>query len=218
MDIVFTVETTNGKTWKATCKDPELEVEGTDIVSVSKSMATMIEKWFATTFDTNKMVIVEVPVIKAKIKASVVVRSEKPLDDFADATQEIPVIPIAVKECEICGMEVTTDEDDPHPICDSCKYEKKVGQGKKPKATGPCMYLSDGKGVLPVGACEAFSNEPGDTPGLRADGEGVCKGDFEKCTYYKSMGTKQTTSPPPSPLAEDDDEIPVDEMFPEDDD
>jgi len=53
MQVDFTVESTNGKVWKAVCSDPALEVEGPDIISVSKNMAGMIEAWFAKTFDTS---------------------------------------------------------------------------------------------------------------------------------------------------------------------
>ena len=72
MDVTFTVESTNGKVWKAVCSDPALEVEGPDIISVSKNMAGMIEAWFAKTFDTSKQVIVEVPAIKGTIRIYII--------------------------------------------------------------------------------------------------------------------------------------------------
>lgn len=92
MQVDFTVESTNGKVWKAVCSDPALEVEGPDIISVSKNMAGMIEDWFAKTFDTSKRVIVEVPAIKAKVKATITVRSEKPLTEYGE-TEVIPQSP-----------------------------------------------------------------------------------------------------------------------------
>ena len=177
MDIVFTIETTNGKVWKATCSDPSLEVEGPDAISVSRSMTGMIESWFITTFNTTKKVIVEVPIIKAKVKASVSIRSETPLDKFE------PDVKVESR-----------------PIT---KVEKKVD--------GPCMYISDGKGVLPVGQCEAQSMEPSDTPGIQTDAEGCCSGNYESCAYYKSGGSHMVKFEEPEPdpdesLIEDDDE------------
>ena len=160
MDITFTVESTNGKVWKAVCSDPALEVEGPDIISVSKNMAGMIEDWFAKTFDTSRRVIVEVPAIKAKVKATITVRSEKPLTEYGE-TEAIPQSP------------------------------------PEPKVCGPCMYLSDGKGVLAVGQCEAASDDPADTPGIQIDNEGACKGNYELCAFYKSMGRLQKALPEP---------------------
>ena len=175
MDIVFTVESTNGKLWKAVCSDPSLEVEGPDIISVSKSMSKMIEDWFIKTFNTTRQVIVEVPVIKARIKASVNVRLETPLTEFEPVKQVEP----------------------------KTKTE--------PMVYGPCMYISDGKGVLPVGQCEAQSMEPSDTPGIQTDPEGCCSGNYESCAYYKSSGSRMVKSVEPEPdpdetLIEDDDE------------
>ena len=160
MEVTFTVESTNGKVWKAVCSDPALEVEGPDIISVSKNMARMIEDWFAKTFDTSRRVIVEVPAIKAKVKATITVRSEKPLTEYGE-TEVIPQSP-------------------PEPVVD-----------------GPCMYLSDGKGVLAVGQCEAASDDPADTPGIQIDNEGACKGNYELCAFYKSMGRLQKALPEP---------------------
>ena len=167
MEVTFTVESTNGKVWKAVCSDPALEVEGPDIISVSKNMAGMIEDWFAKTFDTSRRVIVEVPAIKAKVKATITVRSEKPLTEYGE-TEVIPQSP-------------------PEPVVD-----------------GPCMYLSDGKGVLAVGMCEAASDDPADTPGIQVDNEGACKGKYELCAFYKPMGGLQKALP--EPVEEDDDE------------
>lgn len=147
MEIAYVVETTNGTMWKATCSDPHLEAEGPDILSVSKSMAEKIESWIVNTFGTPKKVVVEVPKIKAKIKANIVVRPETPLTEYTP----------------------------PEPI----RLENKV--------YGPCAYLSDGKGVLPVGECEARSMDPADTPGIRVDADGLCMAEFEKCTYYKPL-------------------------------
>ena len=167
MEVTFTVESTNGKVWKAVCSDPALEVEGPDIISVSKNMAGMIEDWFAKTFDTSRRVIVEVPAIKAKVKATITVRSEKPLTEYGE-TEVIPQSP-------------------PEPVVD-----------------GPCMYLSDGKGVLAVGMCEAASDDPADTPGIQVDADGTCKGKYELCAFYKPMGGLQKALP--EPVEEDDDE------------
>ena len=160
MQVDFTVESTNGKVWKAVCSDPALEVEGPDIISVSKNMAGMIEDWFAKTFDTSKQVIVEVPAIKAKVKATITVRSEKPLTEYGE-TEVIPQSP-------------------PEPVVD-----------------GPCMYLSDGKGVLAVGMCEAASDDPADTPGIQIDNEGACKGKYELCAFYKPLRGMQKALPEP---------------------
>jgi len=160
MQVDFTVESTNGKVWKAVCSDPALEVEGPDIISVSKNMAGMIEDWFAKTFDTSKRVIVEVPAIKAKVKATITVRSEKPLTDYGE-TEVISQSP-------------------PEPVVD-----------------GPCMYLSDGKGVLAVGMCEAASDDPADTPGIQIDNEGACKGKYELCAFYKPLRGMQKALPEP---------------------
>ena len=160
MDVTFTVKSTNGKVWKAVCSDPALEVEGPDIISVSKSMAGMIEDWFAKTFDTTRRVIVEVPAIKAKVKATITVRSEKPLTEYGE-TEVIPQSP-------------------PEPVVD-----------------GPCMYLSDGKGVLAVGQCEAASDDPADTPGIQIDNEGACKGKYELCAFYKPLRGMQKALPEP---------------------
>lgn len=160
MQVDFTVESTNGKVWKAVCSDPALEVEGPDIISVSKNMAGMIEDWFAKTFDTSKRVIVEVPAIKAKVKATITVRSEKPLTEYGE-TEVIPQSP-------------------PEPVVD-----------------GPCMYLSDGKGVLAVGMCEAASDDPADTPGIQIDNEGACKGKYELCAFYKPLRGMQKALPEP---------------------
>ena len=171
MDVTFTVESTNGKVWKAVCSDPALEVEGPDIISVSKSMAGMIEDWFAKTFDTSRRVIVEVPAIKAKVKATITVRSEKPLTEYGE-TEAIPQSP-------------------PEPVVD-----------------GPCMYLSDGKGVLAVGMCEAASDDPADTPGIQIDNEGACKGKYELCAFYKPLRGMQKALLEPM---EDDDEEDVTE-------
>ena len=171
MEVTFTVESTNGKVWKAVCSDPALEVEGPDIISVSKNMAGMIEDWFAKTFDTSKRVIVEVPAIKAKVKATITVRSEKPLTEYGE-TEAIPQSP-------------------PEPVVD-----------------GPCMYLSDGKGVLAVGMCEAASDDPADTPGIQIDNEGACKGKYELCAFYKPLRGMQKALPEPM---EDDDEEDVTE-------
>ena len=162
MEVTFTVESTNGKVWKAVCSDPALEVEGPDIISVSKNMAGMIEDWFAKTFDTSKRVIVEVPAIKAKVKATITVRSEKPLTDYGE-TEVIPQSP-------------------PEPVVD-----------------GPCMYLSDGKGVLAVGMCEAASDDPADTPGIQIDNEGACKGNYKLCAFYKPLRGMQKLIPEPTP-------------------
>ena len=167
MEVTFTVESTNGKVWKAMCSDPALEVEGPDIISVSKNMAGMIEDWFAKTFDTSRRVIVEVPAIKAKVKATITVRSEKPLTEYGE-TEVIPQSP------------------------------------PEPKVCGPCMYLSDGKGVLAVGQCEAASDDPADTPGIQVDADGTCKGKYELCAFYKPMGGLQKALP--EPVEEDDDE------------
>ena len=167
MEVTFTVESTNGKVWKAVCSDPALEVEGLDIISVSKNMAGMIEDWFAKTFDTSRRVIVEVPAIKAKVKATITVRSEKPLTEYG----ETEVIPQSPPEQKVCG---------------------------------PCMYLSDGKGVLAVGQCEAASDDPADTPGIQVDADGTCKGKYELCAFYKPMGGLQKALP--EPVEEDDDE------------
>lgn len=160
MEVTFTVESTNGKVWKAVCSDPALEVEGPDIISVSKNMAGMIEDWFAKTFDTSKRVIVEVPAIKAKVKATITVRSEKPLTEYGET-------------------EVTL-QSPPEPVVD-----------------GPCMYLSDGKGVLAVGMCEAASDDPADTPGIQIDNEGACKGKYELCAFYKPLRGMQKALPEP---------------------
>ena len=160
MEVTFTVESTNGKVWKAVCSDPALEVEGPDIISVSKNMAGMIEDWFAKTFDTTRRVIVEVPAIKAKVKATITVRSEKPLTEYGE-TEVIPQSP-------------------PEPVVD-----------------GPCMYLSDGKGVLAVGMCEAASDDPADTPGIQIDNEGACKGKYELCAFYKPLRGMQKALPEP---------------------
>ena len=162
MEVTFTVESTNGKVWKAVCSDPALEVEGPDIISVSKNMAGMIEDWFAKTFDTSKRVIVEVPAIKAKVKATITVRSEKPLTEYGE-TEVIPQSP-------------------PEPVVD-----------------GPCMYLSDGKGVLAVGMCEAASDDPADTPGIQIDNEGACKGNYKLCAFYKPLRGMQKLIPEPTP-------------------
>ena len=167
MEVTFTVESTNGKVWKAVCSDPALEVEGPAIISVSKSMAGMIEDWFAKTFDTSKRVIVEVPAIKAKVKATITVRSEKPLTEYGE-TEAIPQSP-------------------PEPVVD-----------------GPCMYLSDGKGVLAVGMCEAASDDPADTPGIQIDNEGACKGKYELCAFYKPLRGMQKALP--EPMEEDEEE------------
>jgi hypothetical protein len=59
------------------------------------------------------------------------------------------------------------------------------------------MYLSDGKGVLAVGQCEAASDDPADTPGIQIDNEGACKGNYELCAFYKSMGRLQKALPEP---------------------
>lgn len=158
MQVDFTVESTNGKVWKAVCSDPALEVEGPDIISVSKNMAGMIEAWFAKTFDTSKRVIVDVPAIKAKVKATITVRSEKPLTEYGE-TEVIPQSPL-------------------EPVVD-----------------GPCMYLSDGKGVLAVGMCEAASDDPADTPGIQIDNEGACKGKYELCAFYKPLRGMQKALP-----------------------
>ena len=160
MQVDFTVESTNGKVWKAVCSDPALEVEGPDIISVSKNMAGMIEDWFAKTFDTSKRVIVEVPAIKAKVKATITVRSEKPLTDYGEAE--------------------VISQSPPEPVVD-----------------GPCMYLSDGKGVLAVGMCEAASDDPADTPGIQIDNEGACKGKYELCAFYKPLRGMQKALPEP---------------------
>lgn len=167
MDVTFTVESTNSKVWKAVCSDPALEVEGPDIISVSKSMAGMIEDWFAKTFDTSRRVIVKVPAIKAKVKATITVRSEKPLTEYGE-TEVIPQSP-------------------PEPVVD-----------------GPCMYLSDGKGVLAVGMCEAASDDPADTPGIQIDNEGACKGKYELCAFYKPLRGMQKALP--EPMEEDEEE------------
>ena len=160
MQVDFTVESTNGKVWKAVCSDPALEVEGPDIISVSKNMAGMIEAWFAKTFDTSKQVIVEVPAIKAKVKATITVRSEKPLTEYGEIE--------------------ATPQSPPEPVVD-----------------GPCMYLSDGKGVLAVGMCEAASDDPADTPGIQIDNEGACKGKYELCAFYKPLRGMQKALPEP---------------------
>ena len=167
MEVTFTIESTNGKVWKAVCSDPALEIEGPDIISVSKNMAGMIEDWFAKTFDTSRRVIVEVPAIKAKVKATITVRSEKPLTEYGE-TEATPQSP------------------------------------PEPKVCGPCMYLSDGKGVLAVGQCEAASDDPADTPGIQVDADGTCKGKYELCAFYKPMGGLQKALP--EPVEEDDDE------------
>ena len=169
MEVTFTVESTNGKVWKAVCSDPALEVEGPDIISVSKSMAGMIEDWFAKTFDTSRRVIVEVPAIKAKVKSTITVRSEKPLTEYGE-TEAIPQSP-------------------PEPVVD-----------------GPCMYLSDGKGVLAVGMCEAASDDPADTPGIQVDNEGACKGNYKLCAFYKPLRGMQKLIPEPTPWDGVDDE------------
>ena len=175
MEVTFTVESTNGKVWKAVCSDPALEVEGSDIISVSKNMAGMIEDWFAKTFDTSKRVIVEVPAIKAKVKATITVRSEKPLTEYGE-TEVIPQSP-----------------PEPKLVC------------------GPCMYLSDGKGVLAVGQCEAASDDPADTPGIQVDADGTCKGNYEICAFYKPLGRLQKVLPEPTPWDGADDEKDVSE-------
>lgn len=171
MEVTFTIEAMNGKVWKAVCSDPALEVEGPDIISVSKNMAGMIEDWFAKTFDTSRRVIVEVPAIKAKVKATITVRSEKPLTEYGE-TEVIPQSP------------------------------------PEPKVCGPCMYLSDGKGVLAVGMCEAASDDPADTPGIQVDADGTCKGNYELCAFYKPLRGMQKALPEPM---EDDDEEDVTE-------
>lgn len=213
MEVSYTVETTNGKVWKATCSDPSLEIEGPDIISVSKSMAEMIEKWFITTFNTKKTVVVEVPIIKAKIKATISVRSEKSLCEFEDENSdkhlaiEPPKNKIAC-HCKGCGIDIVIKEGSPM-LCESCTYE----QTTQPKTEGniidgPCMYLSDGKGVLPVGMCEAVSDDPSDTPGIQVDMDGTCKGTYEACTFYKSFhdGGKPVPNAQ-EPIDEDTEEI-----------
>jgi len=62
---------------------------------------------------------------------------------------------------------------------------------------GPCMYLSDGKGVLAVGMCEAASDDPADTPGIQIDNEGACKGKYELCAFYKPLRGMQKALPEP---------------------
>jgi hypothetical protein len=172
MDIKFSVETTNGKVWTATCADPVLEVTNSDIVTVCKDMAKMIEEWFVETFKTDRTVLVEVPIIKAKVTASVSVRPETPLTDFTE--------PVKIQN----HIQLTPDE-----------------------VRGPCIYLSDGKGVLPVGACEAYSDDPADTPGLQIDADGACKGKFNKCNYYKSTGTLSLPKGDPEVTMDDSDVI-----------
>lgn len=174
MDITFTVESTNGKIWTAVCADPVLSVEGTDIISVCKDMAASIEEWFIDTFNTKKRVIVEVPVIKAKIKASVSVRSEKTFDEFEKDA--------AVKEYE------TEKIERPLPRPPQPAIPERV-------VDGPCAYISDGKGIMPVGMCEAHSDDPSDTPGIRVDDDGTCLGEFGKCQYYKPGGRRMIQSP-----------------------
>jgi hypothetical protein len=169
MEVVFTIETTNGKVWKAVCSDPSLEVEGPDIISVSKSMATMIENWFTTTFNSTKKVIVEVPVIKARVKANISVRSEKGLDEFPSEDGETPIVHTAEK---------------------IPRTPPALPQPPSRVIDGPCKYISDGKGVYAVGMCEAVSDDPSDTPGLLVDNEGVCKGDYERCRFYCAAGTR----------------------------
>lgn len=224
MEVVYTVETVNGKTWTATCADPVLEVEGTDIIAVSKAMALKIEKWFIETFNTTRKVTVEVPVIKAKVKANVSVRAETPLDEF-DKKEDKSIgesheetISTVLTECSNCGMEILVREDEQSPLCQACAYDREVSAQNgvvddvltkpprpalpspptRPKVNGPCVYISDGKGILPVGACEAVSSDPSDTPGLKADADGSCQGEFERCKYYKASGMRT------SDLAEDD--------------
>lgn len=161
MEIKFVVESTNGKVWTAVCADPVLEAEGPDILSASKSMAAKIEKWFVETFNTTRTVAVAIPLIKATVKANVSVRAEKPLDEFeTSATTVIPRTP-------------------PKPPLLAEKIVK-----------GPCAYISDGKGLLPVGACEACSDDPSDTPGIIVDDDNTCGGEFEKCQYYKPGGSR----------------------------
>jgi len=200
MDITFTVETTNGKTWTATCADPVLEVEGADIISVSKLMAQKIEKWFIDTFNTTKRVVVEVPAIKAKVKANVSVRAETPLSEFKDVMDSKADIKTTLVPCVGCGVEILVREGD-QMLCEACAYDRSVNAkkgeisddltGPRQKALPllPCGYMSDGS-VLPTGMCEATSNTPGDTPGLLADQDGTCLGEFAKCSYYKSGGIK----------------------------
>jgi hypothetical protein len=229
MDVSFTVESTNGKTWTATCADPALECEGTDIIAVSKLMAGKIEKWFIETFNTKKKVVVEVPVIKAKVKANVSVRAETPLDEFpVQETDEEEYdgeeIQTELKPCTGCGVEILVKVGEKECLCQSCAYDKSVNaksgeiddeltapkQRALPmppkKIDGPCAYISDGKGLLAVGICEAQSNDVSDTPGIRVDPDGACQGEFDKCSYYKSGG-RRVTDPVETEESYTDDEI-----------
>jgi len=232
MEVKFTVESTNGKTWVATCADPVLECEGSDIIAVSKQMAAMIEKWFIETFNTKKKVVVEVPVITAKVKASVSVRAETPLDEFPvsenDESEEESAsdIQTELKPCNGCGVEILVRVEDTNPLCQACAYDKSVNaqngaiddeltERKRPalpmpprEVNGPCAYISDGKGLLAVGVCEAQSNDISDTPGILVDPDGACQGEFGRCTYYKPGG-KRVSDPEPDDGAESyqDDEI-----------
>lgn len=209
MDIIFDINTTNGKDWTATCKDPVLEVTGNDIISVSRKMAAAIEEWFTKTFNTTRQVVVKVPAIKARIKAEILVRSETPLNEFAapeEATTQASLsqesTPTIMRECTICGMEIFVKENDPTTICDTCKYEQEhhanegadeishvpqLEASQLKDTTHPCGYLSDGTGVLPIGHCEAVSNESADTPGIQVDWEGCCNGNFAECPFYQAQ-------------------------------
>jgi hypothetical protein len=195
MDIVFTVETTNGKNWEATCADPVLNVEGTDIIEVCKKMAETIEKWFVDTFNTTRKVIVEVPTIKAKIKASVVVRSEKPLTEFESTTPAEPV-------------EVIKKGKKPKKVDPKFMLAEKTVKKVEKIIDGPCKYLSDGSGILPVGDCEAIPDDPSDPDfqGMQYDNQGSCNSDYAKCSMYESCISRIPHKNPLMPEDDDDDE------------
>jgi len=233
MDVKFTVSTTNDKDWLAECKDPALEAAGLDIISASKNMAGKLEAWFIETFHSDRQVIVEVPAITATIKATVTVRPETPLDNFTKSTDKVEAVesdPKVTKleelvQCSRCGMDVMVPVGTPNPLCEQCDYEIKVSikNGEiddsiserrlpalpRPKArkaknvSGPCKYQSDGKGLVPAGTCEALSNEPSDTPGIKADPEGTCNGEYESCPFYKPGGPAVSPPVPEEEYGED---------------
>lgn len=203
MDVAFTIESTNGTDWKAECKDPFLLVEGKSINAVCEKMKEELEKWVIKYFGTTKKVSIVLPTLKAKVKCGIMIRNEKPLTEFEeplkqDTSDEDVPLDLAC-ECIGCGAPIMVKEGD-LKYCDACKYEKQVHANEnieektvKPQlptpppkkvVAGPCKYLSDGKGVYATGMCEAVSNDPADTPGIRVDKEGACGGDFEKCTFY----------------------------------
>lgn len=237
MEVSFTVESTNGKQWVATCKDPVMECAGNDLMAVCRGMEKKIENWFTDTFGTSRKVVVNVPVIKAKVKASVEVRPESTLDEFEPKETEEVVAAVktpadkVLKACSNCGMDVLCDTDEESPLCDACSYDETVNakngehvdtatsplppvpplpRPPAPKVTnhavnGPCQYISDGKGVVAVGKCEAASNEPSDTPGIKTDSDGCCSADYEHCAYYKPAGVRTTSLDPQAVMNDLDD-------------